>query len=528
MSSIPGKVTHRIAATKAELLRLLSPREFGYCTGDKTAYVKIQGRLEPLSLGVPNPSETSLLMGFAEDAETYTFNWRSLESATVGSGDDAEQLWSRLAEKGFYAAVAEKDTEGRNIAEALNYASVLIARYGETPYADIAAAIESGKTVIMADTDNSCAFFVGAADQSFVFASPVSYGAEGGCRYTKYFVTADNRWELAHVDLGEAVPTENSKKLLTSGGAFAALRTKADAANIAPGAYAKVNVNKQGIVTGGGPLDGGDIPDHSAATLTSGHLDPARLQDDSIPAEKLELRKRLMVDGTTIGATVSSGGVTLKVLTDSAPTQNSAKPITSGAVYDALHGSEGFGWFTSANIETQGGEESVVQATFAVEDNTTIVGDAIEFEATSTVDGVTYGNVYLNPGIYLGAFTINVEWTQNPVNKMCSVVDLPFDFSYAHTETVTTVRMMRYNQRTRIGVLIPLDTDVPAGLKVSVGSFHIFSIKTGILEVNGLDMVHCDNTLTGAGTSASPLSIQPAITELESQIGDIATLLEAL
>lgn len=132
MSSIPGKVVHRIAATKAELLRLLSPREFGYCTGDKTAYVKIQGRLEPLALGVPNPSETSLLMGFAEDAETYTFNWRALESATVGSEEDAEQLWSRLAGKGFYAAVAEKDTEGRNIAEALNYASVLIARYGET------------------------------------------------------------------------------------------------------------------------------------------------------------------------------------------------------------------------------------------------------------------------------------------------------------------------------------------------------------------------------------------------------------
>lgn len=50
MNRIPGKMVHRFGS-KAELQRLLSPREIGYCTDDEIAYIKTNGRLEPLAKG---------------------------------------------------------------------------------------------------------------------------------------------------------------------------------------------------------------------------------------------------------------------------------------------------------------------------------------------------------------------------------------------------------------------------------------------------------------------------------------------
>ena len=91
------------------------------------------------------------------------------------------------------------------------------------------------------------------------------------------------------------------------------LDDKVDSTGVTPGTYTKVAVNGQGAVTEGMPLEASDIPvhEHSAGDITSGILDPGRLGDGSIPPEKLEVRKLLKVDGTTIGATETMDSVVI-------------------------------------------------------------------------------------------------------------------------------------------------------------------------------------------------------------------------
>ena len=56
---------------------------------------------------------------------------------------------------------------------------------------------------------------------------------------------------------------------------------------IASGTYAKVTVSAQGVVTAGEALDADDIPNHSAAKLTSGTVGSSLIANSSITASKL-------------------------------------------------------------------------------------------------------------------------------------------------------------------------------------------------------------------------------------------------
>lgn len=308
MSRIPGKLAIRKAATKDRLLPLMVEREIGFCEEDRTAYIKIGDSLEPLGGGrLDIPTTTSLLMGFEEDAETYTYDWKSLESLEPVQ-DDPLKLWSRLAGMGFFAEVARRDIKGRDISENLDYASVLVALYDETTYDVIDSAISSGKSVILSIGQHTrFAYLQSKINSGYVFRSTLS----NDHTYVDYTVSSDDTWSSNTYDLGESIPMQGSNKLFTSGGAFTEFAKKANATNITPGTFTKVAVNEQGVVTNGLQLDGEDIPAHSADKITSGHLDPNRLRDRSIPAEKLEIRKKLMVDGVTITATETANTIVL-------------------------------------------------------------------------------------------------------------------------------------------------------------------------------------------------------------------------
>lgn len=95
------------------------------------------------------------------------------------------------------------------------------------------------------------------------------------------------------------------------------LDNKINATDMTPGTYTKVSVNGQGAVTDGGDLEASDLPahEHSAEDITSGTLDPDRIGEGSVPIEKLEMHKRLYVDGTTLTATESQDSVVLCVKT---------------------------------------------------------------------------------------------------------------------------------------------------------------------------------------------------------------------
>ena len=58
--------------------------------------------------------------------------------------------------------------------------------------------------------------------------------------------------------------------------------------SVSAGDYAKVTVNTKGIVTGTGTLADTDIPDHSAAKLTSGTIPAARIGSSAINAARLD------------------------------------------------------------------------------------------------------------------------------------------------------------------------------------------------------------------------------------------------
>ena len=58
--------------------------------------------------------------------------------------------------------------------------------------------------------------------------------------------------------------------------------------SVSAGSYAKVTVNTKGIVTGTGTLADTDIPDHSAAKLTSGTIPAARIGSSAINAARLD------------------------------------------------------------------------------------------------------------------------------------------------------------------------------------------------------------------------------------------------
>lgn len=205
----------------------------------------------------------------------------------------------------FAAHIAYIKTSGR--LEPLT--TVLVAVYGETPFSDIVTAISSGKGVILFARSGVFAYLCVVSESFATFRSILSENT-----YTEYSVTSADAWSANSINIGEETPTAGSNKLLTSGGAYSALQGKVNSTNVAEGTYTKVTVNSQGAVTAGTSLDAADIPGHSAATLTSGTLDPNRLGDNTIPVEKLEAHKGLMVDGDTITATESLNSVVLNAL----------------------------------------------------------------------------------------------------------------------------------------------------------------------------------------------------------------------
>lgn len=68
---------------------------------------------------------------------------------------------------------------------------------------------------------------------------------------------------------------------------------------VAAGTYPKVTVTTKGIVTAGATLDAADIPNHSAALLTSGTLDAARIGANTITGAKMANDSTCIIQSTT-------------------------------------------------------------------------------------------------------------------------------------------------------------------------------------------------------------------------------------
>ena len=209
---------------------------------------------------------------------------------------------------------------------------------------------------------------------------------------------------------------------------------------------------------------------------------------------------------------------------------------------DVANGGNSCGWFNSSNIDTVGNEESINVDRFRISEGQSVIGNGLEFVPTEgdVESGVPFGKVYANAGIYFVSVRLNVSWTGNPVNKICNVAGRQFDFSYNHEEKNVTTNLMRFSSRTKMSVDISLESDIPAGLRIWVDRFQIFAINAGTLEIQGIEAVEHDGTLTGDGTGANPLSVvvddeldegseNPVQNKvLYAVIGDLENLLENL
>lgn len=154
MAQIPSKQLHR-SGTLEDLQANLSNREIGFCTTDRLAYYKLNGILFPMGSGIiPDPTENALFMAY-EDPEhpgEYIYAWKSLESIEPIPNNPLK-LWSRLAGMGLYAEVARNDERGRNIAQMLDVVGIGLCIYGETPYSDIVAMLDTYNYIyVLVDT----------------------------------------------------------------------------------------------------------------------------------------------------------------------------------------------------------------------------------------------------------------------------------------------------------------------------------------------------------------------------------------
>ena len=82
---------------------------------------------------------------------------------------------------------------------------------------------------------------------------------------------------------GVIVPTSGGMAVDVSGNLSIATQ-----GSVSAGDYAKVTVNTKGIVTGTGTLAATDIPDHSAAKLTSGTIPAARIGSSAINSDRID------------------------------------------------------------------------------------------------------------------------------------------------------------------------------------------------------------------------------------------------
>lgn len=128
-------------------------------------------------------------------------------------------------------------------------------------------------------------------------------------------------------------------------------------------------------------------------------------------------------------------------------------------------------------------------------------GDKISFDPNN-------GHLTLSEGTYSIFAKFEISWTGTPQNKIIYIGGYPFDLSYNHSQTESVPTIAQIGASAIAVLSISIDEAPPSGLTVKVLKADIVSVQQ-VMEnvVQGFEAVEHDNTLTGDGTSASPLSV---------------------
>lgn len=310
--SIPSKQRH-YSGKLQDLARNLLTREIGFCTEDNRCYGKIIDSTRPEDLiplggkGYVDPPPTdqlSLLLGMPNGSN----DWVRLTTKRIGSGStQSEDMWYELDGCKFAAQRAEKNAQGR----------------------DIQAKLE-GSPGVEVDQDN-CVVRLTERSTFQPSRGDLIKGALQiieGSSATRYQVRIGQSEAL-----GALIPIAGPGKhgwVLRSNDSAGKVEWVKPADLFSSDGSIKISDN------GTDPLTAALTIERVSTEKLEGYIRAENLEDSSIPAEKLEIRKKLMVDGTTIGATETQDTVVLQAIALGNIVQGSDKPVSSGAVYSAL------------------------------------------------------------------------------------------------------------------------------------------------------------------------------------------------
>lgn len=285
--SIPSKQRH-YSGTLQDLANNLLTREIGFCTEDNRCYGKVIDSDQPEDLiplggkGYVDPPPTdqlSLLLGMPNGSN----NWVRLVTKRLGSGGtQSEDMWYELNGLKFAAQRAEKDAQGR----------------------DIQAKLE-GSPGIEVDQDNR----VVRLTERSTFQPSRGDLVKGALQIIEGSSATRHQVHVGQSGaLGALMPIVGPNKcgwVLRSNDSTGKVEWVKPAALFSSDGSIKISDD------GTDPLTAALSVERVSTEKLEGHIRAENLGDGSIPVEKLEIRKKLMVDGTTIGATESLNDVVL-------------------------------------------------------------------------------------------------------------------------------------------------------------------------------------------------------------------------
>lgn len=285
--SIPSKQRHYSGTLRALAENLLT-REIGFCTEDNRCYGKIIDSTRPEDLiplggkGYVDPPPTdqlSLLLGMPNGSN----DWVRLTTKRIGSGStQSEDMWYELDGCKFAAQRAEKNAQGRDIQAKLEGSPGVevdqdncVVRLTErsTFQPSRGDLIKGALQIIEGSSATRYQVRIGQSEALGALIPIVGPGKHG--------------WVLRSNDSAGKVEWVKPADLFSSDGSI------------------KISDN------GTDPLTAALSIERVSTEKLEGYIRAENLEDNSIPAEKLEIRKKLMVDGTTIGATESLNDVVL-------------------------------------------------------------------------------------------------------------------------------------------------------------------------------------------------------------------------
>lgn len=150
-----------------------------------------------------------------------------------------------------------------------------------------------------------------------------------------------------------------------------------------------------------------------------------------------------------------------------------------------------------------------------------LVGDCFEFEQTTTIDGVPFGHIWLEPGTYVINASVKCQWVGVPrgtfMNKVGLVMGENFDFSQEQELLRSTTRIQTIPARAKLTINVTHDAGTPV-MGFWIQSMQVVKLAGGMSQTN----VSHDSTLTGQGSVADPLGVDETKVAQSTLAGSLA------